>query len=297
LWKKSLIIFKNFKFVNNFANFSFLQPFKKASKSVSKKFDRAVSDVTYLMRDAVTDIDRKFNDFFNMTMEMFEHQHHQLENYETSLNGLRQCCSGTTSDLSDFKARSVASLDRLDVFLARNMNDQNVERCRQQIRFDADRIMAAVKDQEKLLLENADRCSVNVQPNKNETFSARESTDVNTTTTTKATTDSTTTTTTVSTTTTIVTPTTERPEEASRLIMRTCEDLMNAGFLESKVYTLDIEDIGNNENGRDFRRRFCDQDTSGGGWTVPGNSIRLIAALVIVHRLLSWSMFVTSLPL
>jgi len=54
------------------------QPFKKASKNVSKKFDRAVTDVTFLMRDAVTDIDRKFNDFFNMTMEMFEHQHHQV---------------------------------------------------------------------------------------------------------------------------------------------------------------------------------------------------------------------------
>ena len=58
----------------------------------------------------------------------------QLENYETSLNGLRQCCSGTTSDLSDFKARSLSSLERLDVFLARNMQDQSTERCRQQIR-------------------------------------------------------------------------------------------------------------------------------------------------------------------
>ena len=261
---------------------------------MSKKFDRAVSDVTYLMRDAVTDIDRKFNDFFNMTMEMFEHQHHQLENYETSLNGLRQCCSGTTSDLSDFKARSVASLDRLDVFLARNMQDQNVERCRQQIRFDADRIMAAVKDQEKLLLESADRCSLNVQANKNETFSASERIDE---TTTAATPTDSTTTTTLTTTTTTVSTTTERQEEASRLIMRTCEDLMNAGFLESKVYTLDIEDIGNNENGRDFRRRFCDQDTSGGGWTVPFNSVRLFAAMFVVQRLLSASMFVTSFRL
>ena len=123
------------------------QPFKKATKNVGKKFDRAVSDVTYLLRDAASDIDRKFNDFFNMTMEMFEHQHHQLESYETSLSGLKQCCSGTTSDLSDFKARSVPTFDRLDAFLARNLQDQSTERCRQQIRFDADRIMAAVKDQ------------------------------------------------------------------------------------------------------------------------------------------------------
>ena len=53
------------------------QPFKKATKNVGKKFDRAVTDVTFLLKDASTDIDRKFNDFFNMTMEMFEHQHHQ----------------------------------------------------------------------------------------------------------------------------------------------------------------------------------------------------------------------------
>jgi hypothetical protein len=89
-------------------------------------------------------------------------QHHQLENYETSLSGLRQCCSGTTSDLSDFKARSLASLERLDFFLARNSIDQGGERCRQQIRFDADRIMAAVKDQEKLILDGVDRCNPGV---------------------------------------------------------------------------------------------------------------------------------------
>ncbi len=35
---------------------------------------------------------------------------------------------------------------------------------------------------------------------------------------------------------------------------------MNAGFLESKVYMLDLPDsTGDNDNGRDFRRRFCDQ--------------------------------------
>ena len=65
---------------------------------------------------------------------------------------------------------------------------------------------------------------------------------------------------------------------------------MNAGFLESKVYTLDLEDAdGANENGRDFRRRFCDQETSGGGWTVSVTVQMFWIFPLLVHRL-----FVTS---
>ena len=64
---------------------------------------------------------------------------------------------------------------------------------------------------------------------------------------------------------------------------------MNAGFLESKVYTLDVGETGsNNENERDFRRRFCDQDTSGGGWTVARQKWLLpVSALLSSFVLLS----------
>lgn len=236
-----------------------------------------------------SDVDRKFNDFFNMTMEMFEHQHHQLENYETSLSGLRQCCGGTTSDLSDFKARTLPALERLDAYLARNSQDQTSERCRQQIRFDADRILAAVKDQEKLILEGVDRCP---KPETNETVKQNESWQPTPDTTLTSTTTTTTTTTTESTTsaapTTTTTTATVIHEEASKLIMKTCEDLMLAGFMESKVYTFDLPDSsGFTDNGRDFRRRFCDQETSGGGWTVaPSMSGMLLPLLCLVQRLI-----------
>jgi hypothetical protein len=68
--------------------------------------------------------------------------------------------------------------------------------------------------------------------------------------------------------------------------MKTCEDLMNAGFIESKVYMVDAGDSGPaNENGRDFRRRFCDQETSGGGWTVADQWLVLFPGVLAVRRL------------
>ena len=62
-------------------------------------------------------------------------------------------------------------------------------------------------------------------------------------------------------------------------MLQTCEQLLQNGFLQSKVYTIDTieeSDPVMNDNNRDFsgipdpdfRQRFCDQSTSGGGWTV-----------------------------
>ena len=81
--------------------------------------------------------------------------------------------------------------------------------------------------QEKLLLDGIEQCSGNTQ-SKNETSTVTENGEKSTVQTTSTTTSTTTlpTTTTTSTTT---TTTTEKQGEASRLIMRTCEDLMNAG--------------------------------------------------------------------
>ena len=73
--------------------------------------------------------------------------------------------------------------------------------------------------------------------------------------------------------------------------VKTCEDLLKAGYIDNKVYTVEIpqEDIQNNRNnnennndnendevvvGHDFRHRLCDQQTSGGGWTVKIKTFR-----------------------
>ena len=59
-------------------------------------------------------------------------------------------------------------------------------------------------------------------------------------------------------------------------VFKTCEQLLEAGFLENKEYTVDATEDSN------FRKRFCDQTSSGGGWTVPRASIFMSLSGVIV---------------
>ena len=49
--------------------------------------------------------------------------------------------------------------------------------------------------------------------------------------------------------------------------MKGCEDLLNNGHAESGVYVVD-DDSDTNDEGRAYNARYCDQATSGGGWTV-----------------------------
>ena len=59
-------------------------------------------------------------------------------------------------------------------------------------------------------------------------------------------------------------------------VLQTCEQLLEAGFLDNKEYTVDATEDSN------FRKRFCDQTSSGGGWTVPRASILMSLSGVIV---------------
>ena len=78
-------------------------------------------------------------------------------------------------------------------------------------------------------MDGIEQCSGNTQ-SKNETSTVTENGEKSTVQTTSTTTSTTTLpTTTITTSTTTTTTTTEKQGEASRLIMRTCEDLMNAG--------------------------------------------------------------------
>lgn len=68
-------------------------------------------------------------------------------------------------------------------------------------------------------------------------------------------------------------------------LLQTCEQLMEAGFLENKVYDMD----GLTEESSSFRKRFCDQNTSGGGWTVPtlrASNILSLSGLIIIACLI-----------
>ena len=72
-----------------------------------------MGEIRTTVQIASADFDRKFSDFFNMTLEMFEHQHHQIETSEKTLAGIKLCCSGTAADLSDFKAKTEDVLDKI----------------------------------------------------------------------------------------------------------------------------------------------------------------------------------------
>ena len=72
--------------------------------------------------------------------------------------------------------------------------------------------------------------------------------------------------------------------------VKTCEDLLKAGFLDNKVYNVEIPQAPqntrtNNDIGINFRHRLCDQKTSGGGWTVNANANRVSMCSVFVTML------------
>ena len=75
--------------------------------------------------------------------------------------------------------------------------------------------------------------------------------------------------------------------DANKLLM-SCEQLLKNGLLESKIYTINDVKTNNNDNEDhedDFHPRFCDQNTSGGGWTVPKpiNYVFLVFVLGTLH--------------
>ena len=74
---------------------------------------------------------------------MFD-QHRQLEKYESRLAELSQCCLGTNSDVSGLRASISAALQS-HAAEAAQLQELRDERKRKQMRFDLDRVFAAVK--------------------------------------------------------------------------------------------------------------------------------------------------------
>ena len=72
----------------------------------------------------------------------------------------------------------------------------------------------------------------------------------------------------------------------AKKVLQTCEQLKEAGFLENKVYSVDV----NSDTDSTLRQRFCDQTTSGGGWTVPrdssSNRTLFLSGMIVIACLL-----------
>ncbi len=275
-------------------------PFKKANKrlrdmeDIGHQLETTMGEIRSHVRLASNDLDRKFNDFFNMTLEMFEHQHHQMEMSEQTLAGLKQCCRGTTSDLSNFRAKAEPILSKVEAFVLASEREGSSARSRSQLRFESDRILSVLKQQENLLIDGFDKCLIHEGRSSPRPPAPSQPPEwvLKTTTTTTTTTSTSTTTTTTSVLTSeiedesiedsetvIDAGLTEGAPEAlgnAEKMLQTCEQLLEAGFLESKVYTVEVAEAGGDpSNPRDFRQRYCDQITSGGGWTVTASATTL----------------------
>ena len=48
-------------------------------EDIGRQLESTMGEIRTSVQIAAADFDQKFNDFFNMTLEMFEHQHHQFE--------------------------------------------------------------------------------------------------------------------------------------------------------------------------------------------------------------------------
>ncbi len=172
-----------------------------------------------------------------------------------------------------------------------------LERMRRQMRFDTDRVLAAVNQQEKRV---AEVCGAESKTRWTETAEKEEKA-----TTTEASTIATTThhqsIHTIETTTETPTAIREKQQaaivaynkvsEEERDLMRSCEDLMLSGKFQSGVYLVDVDNDDDkdeaNAKERSFRQRFCEQESSGGGWTVRGQTRHVVASLSLLYCLLA----------
>jgi len=202
---------------------------------------------------------------------MFEHQHSHFETQSRSLASIDQCCSGVADELASFRASAEPALSRRDGAQGKKIRLELGERAREQLRFDANRVLAAVQGQERLLLQH---CAP-----KNVTIDFTTSTTASTTTTAAKTT--------IPTTPTTTNPTTTRPtssmspvedDEKERLV-RSCLDLLLAGSRKSGVYSLPASKSSSSSSSSSSQV-LCDQDTDGGGWTVNAASLTLSLSLV-----------------
>ena len=96
-----------------------------------------------------------------------------MEAYERQFASLRQCCSGTASDLSSFEAKTLSILKRLEDGGGRDGGSGSLgwggdtkseggaelaadQRAREQARFDTNRIVAILKEHEQILMDGFD---------------------------------------------------------------------------------------------------------------------------------------------
>ena len=223
-----------------------------------------------------------------------------------------RCCSGQGAELEKFLVRSGSALDRLDrsdsqswkyreqkitVFRRWSSNWQNVatqklERLGQQNSYDHDTVVKGQKVLESLMVESIDKCRFGGSRVVRRTTTPRPA-PITTTTTTAATTSLRTTDSHEALTHPESNDTSEEEEEEGELEEMVVEkkeeeDVVSLSgcFEQASSGPVRVGVSRLNEAGRDFHQRLCDQESSGGGWTVG----RSMSSSVVVLTCMSLSL-------
>ena len=274
------------KFVHLFRKIA--TPFKRVNKrlmsmeSLQDRIETEITDIKEGIEATNGELKRKLGEFIAASTEISQEQNHLIEGYAANFASLDQCCSGLSKDYNRFMAQTGPVVDRLDRWMTswQNFATQKFDRILQQNSYDHDTLNKGQKALESLMMEGFDRCKLR---------DPRAGKRVRTTPAYRETTTELTTTTT--TTERVTTPEiidnndvlklpfvdeSEISEEGSsydtiepdeKTVRSGCEDLKHGGgATTTKVYKVGVTRY--NEAGRDFNTRLCDQETSGGGWTV-----------------------------
>ena len=273
------------KFVHLFRKIAI--PFKRVNKrlmsmeTLQDKIETEINDIKDGIEATNGELKRKLGEFITASTEISQEQNHLIEGYAANFASLEQCCSGLSKDYNRFVANAGPVVDRLDRWMTswQNFATQKFDRILQQNSYDHDTLNKGQKALESLMMEGFDRCKLR---------DPRAGKRIRTTT---ATTTTTTELTTTTTTERVTTPDIidnndvlklpfvdeseiyeddeiyDTKEPDAKLPGTGCEDLKHGGGgTTSQVYKVGVTRY--NEAGRDFNRRLCDQETSGGGWTV-----------------------------
>eukprot|EP00092_Neocalanus_flemingeri_P027836 GFUD01030219.1.p1 GENE.GFUD01030219.1~~GFUD01030219.1.p1 ORF type:complete len:765 (-),score=159.24 GFUD01030219.1:331-2625(-) len=272
------------KFVSLFRKIA--TPFKRVNKrlmsmeTLQDKIETEITDIKVGIENTNGELKRQLSEFIASSTEMSQEQNHLIEGYAANFASLQQCCSGHSADYNRFVAQAGPVVDKMDRWMTswQNLASQKFDRILQQNSYDHDTINKGQKALESFLMEGFDRCKmrdsragkrIRPTPSYSET-----TTKIPTTTTERVTTPEV-----IEDNDVLKLPFVDESEildddvsfdtkEPYAKMPSGCDDLKHSsGSSSSKVYKVGVSRMYN-EGGKDFNTRLCDQETSGGGWTV-----------------------------
>ena len=237
-------------------------------ETLQDKVINEVSEMKLGIDKSNQDLATRLSEFILSNTDISTEQTRMMENFATDIASIEQRCSGQAADLDKFLVSSSSVLDRLDRWSTdwQVVASQKLDRLQQQTSYDHDTIVKGQKMLESLVVEGIEKCNVG---------GGRMV---------RRTTARTTTRTTTTTTSTTTVATSTRREEVTLGLDDEYEEEGGCGDVdEDGIVRVGVRKM--NDHGRDYNTRLCDQQTSGGGWTV--GSLSSVSSVVLSLSLAS----------